>query len=104
MQEEYNLTDIVANQKHPHPSLKTVQMKMKGFDETLIMYVYHKLNGREDEAQSYLNEYQYEQDVMRTELQKQDTLEKSPDILINTDYERNQQYTPSYGTHYITQS
>ncbi len=92
METEYNLTDVFTkeNVKHPHPSLKTVQMKMKGFDESLIMFVYHKLNGRDEEAQSYLSEWEYEQDVMRTELQKQNENEKSPDILINTEYERSE--------------
>lgn len=45
-----------------HPTLKEVQRKMKGFPDCLVMYTYHKLNGRDEEAESYLHEFQDEQE------------------------------------------
>lgn len=64
---EFDLADT-HNEKHPHPTLKQVQTKMKGFDESLILYTYHKLNGREEEAASYLAEWEEEQEAIRNEL------------------------------------
>jgi hypothetical protein len=41
----------------PKPvSLVRLRIEMKGFSETHIMYVYHALNGRKEEADSYLEE------------------------------------------------
>jgi len=37
--------------------LEKIVKDLQGFDHEVIMYIYHKLNGREDEADSYLNSY-----------------------------------------------
>lgn len=53
-----------------HPTLKEVRRKMVGFDESLILYTYHKLNGREEEAETYLREFNYEQELLAENLRK----------------------------------
>lgn len=68
---EYNSETGIKESTHIHPTLKMVQKKMKGFDEALIMYVYHKMNGREQEAESYRLEWEEEQEGIRTELERQ---------------------------------
>jgi hypothetical protein len=62
--EEIFTEDCVKQSKHRHPTLKEVQRKMKGFDESLILYTYHKLNGREQEAETYLREWEEEQELL----------------------------------------
>ena len=62
---EFNCEDGVKESKHKHPTIKQVQKQMKGFDESLVMYVYHKMNGREDEANSYLQEWEDEQEELK---------------------------------------
>jgi hypothetical protein len=37
--------------------LEKVMRDLDGFDYEVKMYIYHSLNGREEEAQSYLNAY-----------------------------------------------
>ena len=37
--------------------LEKVMKDLVGFDYEVKMYIYHSLNGREEEAQSYLNAY-----------------------------------------------
>lgn len=71
---EYNNEDAVKESKHLHPTLKQVQKQMKGFDESLVMYVYHHLNGREEEAKSYLEEWNEEQEEIANSLKKQNEL------------------------------
>lgn len=51
------------------PSLERVFRDLEGFSFETKMYVYHKLNGRDDEAESYLSTYQYEQKQMKEELE-----------------------------------
>lgn len=53
-----------------HPTLKMVQKQLKGFDDALVMYVYHTMNGREDEAQSYLQEWKEEQEEIQNSFSK----------------------------------
>lgn len=62
---EFNSEDGVKESKHKHPTLKQVQKQMKGFEESLIMYMYHKLNGREEDANSYLQEWEDEQEELK---------------------------------------
>lgn len=50
------------------PSLEKVMKDLEGFSHEIIMYVYHKLNGRDEEAQTYLDTYQEEQQQMKEEL------------------------------------
>ena len=77
---EYNETIDITNcntsqQKKTIPTtLKQVQKQMKGFDESLVMYVYHHLNGREEEAKSYLEEWNEEQEEIANSLKKQNEL------------------------------
>lgn len=73
---EYNSEDGVKESKHKHPTLKQVQKQMKGFDESLVLYVYHHLNGREEEAQSYLAEWNEEQEELHQSFLKQNELNK----------------------------
>jgi hypothetical protein len=51
------------------PSIEKVFKDLEGFQYETKMYVYHKLNGREDEAQSYLNTYKFEQEQIMKELE-----------------------------------
>lgn len=71
---EYNSEDAVKESKHLHPTLKQVQKKMRGFDESLVMYVYHHLNGREEEAKTYLEEWNEEQEQLHQSFLKQNEL------------------------------
>lgn len=72
---DYDLAGIIVQSPHKlHPTLKEVQRKMRGFDESLIMYVYHHMNGRESEAQTYLEEWQEQQNAMREELKEQNKM------------------------------
>lgn len=68
--EEIFTEDCVKQSKHKHPTLKEVQRKMKGFDESLILYTYHKLNGREEEAETYLREWNDEQELLNEHFRK----------------------------------
>lgn len=61
--DETNLAPSKSNDKRP--TLKQVQKQLKGFDEPLIMYVYHKMNGRLEEAESYLREWEEEQEEIK---------------------------------------
>ena len=72
---DIDLAGIIVPNKHAlRPTLKEVQRKMRGFDESLVMYVYHHMNGREYEAQTYLDEWEEQQNAMREELQEQNRL------------------------------
>ena len=59
------------NGKPFHPTLPKVQRDLAGFSDSIIMYVYHSLNGRQDEANSYLEEYKQEQESYANELKSQ---------------------------------
>ena len=59
------------NGKTFHPTLPKVQRDLAGFSDSIIMYVYHHLNGREEEGQSYLEEYKQEQESYANELKTQ---------------------------------
>ncbi len=48
--------------------------------EEIIMYVYHKLNGRLEEAESYLASYQEEKNKRMEELRITPEKEKEEDI------------------------
>lgn len=77
-------------------TLKQVQKQMKGFDESLVMYMYHHLNGREEEARTYLAEWEEEQEELKHSFSLLNDLQKlnsSPNT--DTDDDPNQQYTPS---------
>lgn len=50
------------------PSLEKVMKDLDGFSHEIIMYVYHKLNGRDEEAQTYLDTHKEEQEQMKKEL------------------------------------
>ena len=39
-------------------TLEKIMKDLDGFDYDVKMYIYHKLNGRDEEAQTYLNAYQ----------------------------------------------
>jgi hypothetical protein len=51
------------------PSIEKVFKDLEGFGYETKMYVYHKLNGRDEEAESYLNTYKYEQEQIIKELE-----------------------------------
>jgi len=51
------------------PSLERVFRDLEGFGYETKMYVYHKLNGRDTEAETYLDTYKHEQKQMLEELQ-----------------------------------
>jgi len=82
---EYNNADGVKESKHIHPTLKQVQKQLRGFDESLVMYVYHYMNGRTEEAQSYLEEWKEEQEEIRTTLLKQDEIIKQHQLQLEND-------------------
>jgi hypothetical protein len=74
---EYNNEDAVKSSKFKHPTLKQVQKQMKGFDEALILFVYHKLNGREEVASTYLQEWEEEQEDIKDSFKKRNELNES---------------------------
>lgn len=51
------------------PSLEKVEKDLNGFSHEIIMYVYHKLNGRDEIAQTYLDTHNEEQTKMKEELE-----------------------------------
>jgi hypothetical protein len=55
--------------KVKHPTLAQVQKELDGFEHSLVMYVYHHMNGRKDEADSYLEEWKEQQEMLKTKLQ-----------------------------------
>lgn len=57
------------------PTMEKIQRDMAHFDFEIQMYIYHKLNGRDGEAQSYLDAYFEQQDLMREELKPVDEKE-----------------------------
>ena len=73
---EYSNEDGVKESKHKHPTLKQVQKQLQGFDESLVLFVYHKMNGREDEANSYLAEWEDEQKELNESFKVKNDLEK----------------------------
>lgn len=68
--EEIFTENCIRDYKSIHPTLKEVRRKLKGFDESLILYTYHKLNGREEEAETYLREWNDEQEILSDTLRK----------------------------------
>lgn len=58
------------------PSLEKVQKDLQHFDYELQMYCYHKLNGRDEEAQSYLDTYNSVQEALASELIPESQIEK----------------------------
>ena len=58
------------------PSLEKVQKDLQHFDYELQMYCYHKLNGRDEEAQSYLDTYNSVQEALANELIPESQIEK----------------------------
>lgn len=53
------------------PTLEKVQSDLKYIDYELQLYCYHKLNGREEEAQTYLDAYLYSQSEIKQDLKIQ---------------------------------
>ena len=50
------------------PSLEKVMKDLENFQYELQLYCYHKLNGRDEEAQSYMDCYLEEQKQIKSEL------------------------------------
>ena len=59
------------SEKTFRPTLPKVQRDLAGFSDSLILYVYHLLNGRQEEADSYLEEYKQEQETYANDLKLQ---------------------------------
>jgi hypothetical protein len=57
-----------TTKKEFKPSLQKVMTDLDGMEYELKMYVYHKLNGRNAEAQTYLDTYHGEQRQIKEEL------------------------------------
>lgn len=70
-------------EKQFKPSLEKVMKDLDGFQHEIKMYVYHKLNGRDDEAQSYLDTYNEEQTQMKEELTVSLTEKSAEEIQYN---------------------
>lgn len=68
------------------PSLERVFRDLEGFGFETKMYVYHKLNGRDEEAESYLSTYQYEQKQMKEELEPLIPLPKIEELKEENEY------------------
>ncbi len=49
-------------------TLEKIERDLEHFEHDLQMFLYHKLNGRDNEAESYLNAYKYEQNAIKNEL------------------------------------
>jgi ferredoxin-thioredoxin reductase catalytic subunit len=58
------------------PSLERVESVLEGLDHEIIMYIYHKCNGRNEEAQTYLNCFCEEQRQMLRELKPIEDIEE----------------------------
>ena len=61
------------------PSLERVFRDLEGFSYETKMFVYHKLNGRDEEAETYLNTYKQEQKKMKEELDKVEYIDDEED-------------------------
>ena len=61
--------NTIGKKKTFRPSLEKVEKDLEGFSHEQIMYCYHKLNGRNEEAESYLSTLKFEQEAMKEELQ-----------------------------------
>ncbi len=59
------------------PTLEKVKKDMDGMPYELIMFCYHKLNDRDEEAQTYLESYKEEQILMKTELMNPQIIEET---------------------------
>lgn len=55
---------------HRRRTLEQIQKEMKGFDHDLIMSVYHRINGRIEEADTYAEAYFTAQAEMQDGLRK----------------------------------
>ena len=73
---EFNNEDGIKSSKNLHPTLRMVEKQMKGFPEELVMYVYHHLNGREEDARTYLEEWETEQEQLRNYFHKVNDIDK----------------------------
>lgn len=78
---EYNNEDGVKESKHIHPTMRQVEKQMQGFPDELKMFVYHHLNGREEDARSYLQEWEDEQEQLRNYFKKINDLNQENQIL-----------------------
>ena len=63
------------------PSLERVMKDLQGLDYELQMFCYHKLNGRDTEAQSYLDTYNFQREQTLQELTQTQT--ELPTQMIN---------------------
>lgn len=54
--------------KEFRPTLEKVMTDLHNFPHEIQMYVYHKLSGRDQEAETYLETYKTEQKQMKSEL------------------------------------
>jgi hypothetical protein len=55
---------------HRRRTLEQIEKEMAGFDHDLIMAVYHRINGRIDEAETYSQAYFDAQDEYQKGLQE----------------------------------
>lgn len=76
--EEINISDCETQKPTSltPTTLKQVQKQMKGFDESLVLYMYHHLNGREGEARTYLAEWEEEQEELKHSFRLMNDLQK----------------------------
>lgn len=69
----------------PKYTLEKVQKDLKHFSYEIQMFIYHKLNGRDRDAQEYLDTYQEEQNAMLSELQikgLEDTCKRNENVVL----------------------
>ena len=69
--------------------LEKVMRDLEGFDHEVKMYIYHSLNGRDDEANTYLNAYAIDVNSVLNELQPVDNkaFDSIPEPIINKEVE-----------------
>jgi len=73
------------------PSLERVMKDLNGLDYELQMFIYHKMNGREEEAQTYLDTYKYNAEKTKMELEIKPVFKDNVKIVENNmiEYENN---------------
>jgi len=88
--QEFDLAGITVAPQHRslRPTLKEVRRKMVGFDESIIQYMYHHMNGREEEARTYLEEWEDEQARMREEFATAAALQQQQEPASNPEWDK----------------
>ena len=86
---EYSNDCAEKQSKDVRPTYRMVEKQMKGFPEELINYVYHYMNGRTEEATSYYQEWEYEQEQIKNRLFNKPNEQVENEIISNDNIKTN---------------